>query len=324
MRLKRLQAVPWGFVTLVVGYAAALVAVAPVDYDWTIYLTEHRLDPEVTMMRGTLFEGDWPGASDIPIFAALAMLVLYLRATTAGASPRWRRSRPSLGFGVVAMLAAGLGAVHALKWVIGRARPYSVLTGEHLPYTPWYRAGPHFVTEGIYRGSFPSGHTAAAFAFIVVAYALAADPLLSRRWRAVGWAFGALTVAFSAVMAVASSMARSHWLSDSVGVVGLVWILVHALYFWVLRVPDQRRYDQTHGPIPLPSYWELGFCWRGFLVLLGLIAVGLGLRALWIQPVPYLSALVPVGVGLVAYFGPSTWQYIERLHALLRPQRAGS
>lgn len=314
-----LRTVPWGLLAVAAGFAAALAAITPVDYAWTVYLTQHRLDPAVSILRRTLFEGEAPGGSDLPIFGTLALIYCYVRVTAARAKPEWSKVRPWLGFLVVSTLAAGLGAVHAVKWVVGRARPYDVLAGEHLPFTPWYAPGPHFITEGIYRGSFPSGHVAAAFMFIAVAYVLAGDPLLPVRWRLAGWALGALTLAYAAVMAVASSMARSHWLSDAVGVVGIVWLLVHVLYFWGLRVPDQRRYGLSHGrPPPLGPRWELRFCALGFVALLGLISIGLGLRALALQPVPYLAILAPLGVGLVAVFAPKAGRLLRRLHRAMR------
>jgi membrane-associated phospholipid phosphatase len=315
--------VPWGLLALVAGTALAMVAITPVDFAWTVYLTEHRWNPAVSILRRTLFEGEAPGGSDVPIFAAFAVLYLYVRSSAPRARPELTRVRPWLGFVVVSVLAAGLGAVHTIKWVLGRARPYSVIAEEHLPFTPWYLPGPHFVTEGIYRGSFPSGHTAAAFLFIAVAYMLAGDPLLARRWRLTGWALGALTLLFTATMTVASAMARSHWLSDAIGVVGILWILVHCLYFWGLRVPEQRRYARAHGrPPPLPGRWELRLCLLGFPALLGLVGVGLGLRSLALQPKPYLAILAPAGIGLIALFAPRAWALLRRLHRAL-PRRDG-
>jgi hypothetical protein len=193
------------------------------------------------------------------------------------------------------------------------------VAGSHLPFTPWYAPGPHFITEGVYRGSFPSGHTAAAFAFIALAYALAGDPLLSRRWRLAGWAAGAGALLFSAAMAVASAMARSHWLSDAVAVTGLVWMLVHALYFWGLRVPEQRRYWLAHGALPRPAgRWELRLCGLGFPVLLGIIAAGFGVRAVTLESPPYLAVLIPVGAGLIAGFAPRAAALLALLYRTLR------
>ncbi|MFI5400049.1 MAG: phosphatase PAP2 family protein [SAR324 cluster bacterium] len=315
----RRNAFPWGLATLLAGFAAAMAAVTPLDYAWTLVLIDHRWDAAVAFLRRTVFEGSALGASDLPVFGLLALFALYAQVTSRRAIPALLGFRSWLGFILVATLASGLGVVHTLKWIVGRARPYEVLGEGHLPFTPWYVPGPHFVTEGIYRGSFPSGHTAAAFAFIALAYALAGDPLLTRRWRLSGWGVGAGALLFSVAMAIGSAMARSHWLSDAVAVTGLVWILVHVLYFWGLRVPDQRRYWQAHGALPQPpGRWELRLCLLGFPVLLGTIAVGLGLRALALQAVPYLAALVPLGLGLVAGFALRAWALLSVLHGTLR------
>jgi membrane-associated phospholipid phosphatase len=317
--MKHGSTFPWGLAALAAGTAAAMAAVTPVDYAWTLYLIEHRWNPAVVFLRRTVFEGDAVGGSDLPIFALLILFALYAQATSRRGLARMAAYRPWLGFILVATLAAGLGAVHTLKWIVGRARPYEVVAGSHLPFTPWYAPGPHFITEGVYRGSFPSGHTAAAFAFIALAYALAGDPLLSRRWRLAGWAAGAGALLFSAAMAVASAMARSHWLSDAVAVTGLVWMLVHALYFWGLRVPEQRRYWLAHGALPRPAgRWELRLCGLGFPVLLGIIAAGFGVRALTLQSPPYLAVLIPVGAGLIAGFAPRAAALLALLYRTLR------
>jgi membrane-associated phospholipid phosphatase len=302
-----------------------MAAISPVDYEWTVYLIEHRWDPAVTFLRRTVFEGSAVGATDLPIFSLLILIVLYVWASRSRAKSQAVLLRPWLGFGLVSTLAAGLGAVHTLKWILGRARPYEVVAGDHLPFTPWYWPGPHFITEGIYRGSFPSGHTAAAFALIALAYALAGDPLLSRGWRLTGWFVGAGSLLFSAAMTVASSMARSHWLSDAVGATGFVWIVVHVLYYWGLRIPEQRRYWAAHAALPpLPGRWEARFCGLGLLALLGVIAMGFGLRALVLQPVPYLSVLVPIGAGAVAIFAPRAWSILARLRFLLRERKVAA
>ena len=158
----RLRSAPWGLIAIVAGFFVAMAAITPVDYGWTVYLIEHRWDPAVTFLRRTVFEGSALGASDLPIFGLLILIGMYVWASSRRASPMGVLLRPWLGFGMVATLAAGLGAVHTVKWIVGRARPYEVVAGEHLPFTPWYWPGPHFITEGVYRGSFPSGHTAVA------------------------------------------------------------------------------------------------------------------------------------------------------------------
>ncbi|HEX7929214.1 MAG TPA: phosphatase PAP2 family protein, partial [bacterium] len=226
--------------------------------------------------------------------------------------------RPVLGYWFVSALAAGLGAVHTLKWVMGRPRPYSVLGREHLPYSEWYQVGSHYVTEGIYRGSFPSGHTAAVFILMTLVYAYGANPAAPAPRRSLMWPLGAAVLAYTASMGIASAMARSHWLSDAIAATGMVWVLIHALYFLVLRVPEQQGHLARHRHLlSMPSYWELRFCGWGFIALLGMLAVGLGVRAFWEQSPPYLAVLIPLGVLLWWLGFPRARRVIRLLHERL-------
>jgi hypothetical protein len=180
----------------------------------------------------------------------------------------------------------GLGAIHAVKFTMARARPIAVLGEKQLPFTPWYWPNIQFTPGGLYRDSFPSGHAAAICLLMAAAYLLAGDPLLARMWRLTGWAVGTLTVILSLAMGLASSMSASHWLSDSIVSVGLVWFLTHALYHRILKVPEQRLRWKKNGVIPiLPGRWELRACTFGIFAAFSIAALGAALRA-W----PTLSA----------------------------------
>jgi hypothetical protein len=100
---------------------------------------------------------------------------------------------------------------------------------------------------------------------------------------------------------------------------------VHVLYYWGLRVPDQRRYWRSEGGPPLATgRWEARFCLHGFFALLGVIAVGLGFRAFAVQAMPYLAILVPVGVMLIGIFAPRAVTILRQLHAVLRTRKAAA
>ncbi len=295
-----------------------MAAIVPVDHDWTVRLTQLRMPGLVDVMRRTVFEGGGLGGSDGSILLFLAVTALYLRAQSPRAGVRLVAWRPMLGFLLVSALAAGLGAVHAVKWVLGRPRPWDVLGRQHLPYSEWYQVGAHYVTEGLYRGSFPSGHTAAVFMLMTLAYVLYGDPQTDRSHHVWAGLLGGLVLAYTAAMGVASSMARSHWLSDALASAGMVWILIHLLYFRVLRVPEQRlRHRNTGAGLPLPSYWELRLCGWGFVALVGATAAGLGLRALWEQWPPYLAILIPLGAALWWVGFPLARSVVAALHAAL-------
>lgn len=302
---------------LIASGVLALLAVTPRDYAWTVALTAHGPSVFVDLTRRTLFEGALPGFSDIPLIGLLLTVWLYLRAQRGQASATLRAWRPLLGYLLVSALAAGLGTVHSLKWLMGRARPVEVLSWKKLDFSAWYEFGPHFVDQGIYRGAFPSGHTAAAFVVMGLAYVLAMDPFASRRMRAGGLAVGLFALLLAVAMVLGAGMAERHWVSDGVGSVVLLWPVVHVIYFWVLRVPQQRQAWATLGHNPLPAYWELRFCGWGLWVLVCGLAVALGLRALLEQNPPVLSALVPLGLLPLPYGWMRLWNTYATLSAAL-------
>jgi membrane-associated PAP2 superfamily phosphatase len=302
-------------------WAAAMAWVPCVDYRWTAQLTAYRHHPFAGLARRTVFQGQLPGATDPAALLALATVALYLRAHAAGASRRLLAARPALGFLLVAALGAGLAVVHALKLVLGRARPLDVLSRQHLPYTEWYQAGKLSLAAGFFRGSFPSGHTAAVFTTLALAYALAFDPAASRRVRIAGLAVAALSLAGALAITVANAMGGNHWLSDGLGTIGLVWLLVHLLYFQLLDVPGQRRLVRdslARGEAPpLPRFWEARLCGSGLLVVAGAALSLLGLRALAEQRPPTLAWLLAPGAGLLILGLPRAAALVRDLHRTL-------
>ena len=309
-------------------WAAAMAWVPRVDYRWTAQLTAYRHHPFTGLARRTVFQGQLPGATDPAALLALATVALYLRAHAAGASRRLLAARPALGFLLVAALGAGLAVIHALKLVLGRARPLDVLSRQHLPYTEWYQPGKLSLATGFIRGSFPSGHTAAVFTTLALAYALACDPAASRRARIAGIAVAVLALAGALAITVANAMGGNHWLSDGLGTIGLVWLAVHCLYFHLLDVPGQRRLLRDSlargAPPPLPRFWEARLCGNGLLVVAGAALALLGLRALAEQRPPTLAWLLAPGAGLLILGWPRAAALLRGLHGALAATAAPS
>jgi membrane-associated phospholipid phosphatase len=278
-----------------------LLYVGRYDQAWTLWLREHR-DPTFGEWMGrTMFEGSLPGASDPSIVFILACFFLYFRSYSANASPRLMEWRPFLGFFTTATLAGGLGFVHCLKWIIGRARP-KLVWSEKMPYTEWYEFGPHYIAEGIYRGSFPSGHTAAVLIPLLLSLIWLTDYKYRKPVLAVVW--GALFLLNGVAMGVARAMTGHHWISDCLGVFGPLFLIVWWLYYDLLKVPQQRAYYRRNGHNPdLPKYWEMKFSGYGFFVVLGLILWFWGLRSVQMQETPYLLVLAPIGAIMI------TWAY---------------
>jgi membrane-associated phospholipid phosphatase len=192
-----------------------------------------------------------------------------------------------------------LGIVHALKWAVGRARPFEVLyTGA--PFSAWYDIGPHFVTEGIYHGSFPSGHTAQAALLLTVAYVLASGAADRPALRPAAWLWTLICLSFITAMGAARVMALSHWLTDVIAGLFFTWIGVHVSYHWILKIPAQTFYFRETGSWPrAPEAWELRLSVWLLGALAGFSAAMLGTRALFRPGEADLGLLLPLGAALL-------------------------
>lgn len=296
--------------------AICLALVPWVDRPWTLWLRQHRWSRLDRFMDRTLFEGEWVGGGDpVVVLLILASLGYYLawKGFFKASMERWR---PQFGFAVTCALITALQMVHSLKWVMGRARPKEVVQ-KGLAFSHWFEFGPHYITEGVYRGSFPSGHTAQVFILMALAYILAADPGLSKRTRRWGWFWGAAALLYTLVMGVGRCMSFSHWLSDVVGSLTMSWVGMHLIYFHLLRVPEQTSFYRRWGRHPhQPLMWELqvsAWCCGLFVGAMGLL---LGLRAAIYGEFWLAATLPPLGLilGAVSY---------RRLGALLAIVRQG-
>ena len=298
----------WGLAVLSICAVGVLGLLTPFDFEASRWIWEHANPEFGEWTRRTFFEGDAAGLSDPGTCFLLASLGLYLWSGRASA-PQWlQHERPYLSFIVLSALAGALGLVHGLKWVIGRARPYEVWQGDW-PFTPWHSFGPHFVTEGIYSGSFPSGHTASVVTLLMLAYVLHSYPSLHRRRWA--WLWGAVAMAMAMAMAVGRVMTASHWLTDCLGMILPTWMVLHWMFHRFLRTAEQREYVRMHGGYPsVPAYWELRLAGWGFLILLGLMGLVIGLRSVWLESRFELLVLAPLGIALLGF----AWPRFRKLH----------
>ncbi len=294
---------------ILILFCTAAVTIHHVDYDVTLYLKQNTWPQFEDFYSRTLFEGDLPGAGDVSIIGMLICLVLYLFSATKEQLARWRAE---LGFGIFAGLISALCFVHTVKWVVGRARPKEVLKS-HLAYSDWFTTGPHFISEGIYRGSFPSGHTLAALLPLLLAYMLAGNRENSLKIRIAGVIVGILALLNAGGMALARPMSLNHWISD--GLLGMLigWLLIHICYFWVLKVPQQRRLLRSgkQGEIP-PKYWELKLGLLSVAVSACIIFALFGLRALFLDVSLAWALLLPVGIIAGIFVVRHWWRLYRR------------
>lgn len=294
--------------------AISLALVPWVDRAWTLWLRQHRWTRMDRFMDRTIFEGEWIGGGD-PVVVLLILAILgYLLAWKGRLRATMERWRPHFGFALTCALITALQMVHSLKWVMGRARPKEVFE-KGMAFSHWFEFGPHYVTEGIYRGSFPSGHTAQVFILMALAYILAADPQLSKRRRQWGWFWGAMALAYTLVMGVGRCMSFSHWFSDVIGALTLSWVVMHLIYFHLLQVPEQSRFYRRWGRHPRqPLLWEIQICVWCCGLFVGAMGLLLGLRAALYAQIWLALALPSLGLIL-------GWTCYHRLVALLATVR---
>jgi hypothetical protein len=135
---------------------------------------------------------------------------------------------------------------------------------------------------------------------MLVAYSLVHNPSQSPRLRRIGWAWGALTLLYALAMSVGRAMEYSHWIADGTLTIVMNWMTLHALFFWVLRVPDQSALVRSCGPPPdLPRFWEVVFCFYLLWAVAGGMLVVIGIRAVEHRTVPWELSFVVPGVWLI-------------------------
>ncbi len=286
------------------SWLAGMLALIPVDYAWTVWLRKHRIRWLDHWMDQTLFEGEALGGGDPVILFLILVVFLYYLTWKKGAASRLFAWRPHLGFIIVTAICTGVMMVHSLKWVMGRARPSLVMRAV-LPFSDWFEFGPHFITEGTYRGSLPSGHTAQVFTLMTLAYVLVLAAPKFKYQHTVGWLWGAFSLGYTFLMGVSRCMKLSHWVSDVVFSLGISWILMHLIYYNLLRVPEQENYFRKYNQFPrLPAVWELRLCLIMLMIVLSAMSLILGIRSFFLGTAWPLQVLLSVvGICGLSYFG---------------------
>jgi membrane-associated phospholipid phosphatase len=282
------------FFLLVLCFALAMALAVRVDYQWTMFLHGHECETFTDIMDRSLFEGDRLSPNDLVIFIFTGFVIAYVWANLAREGSSLHVWRPGLGFVVTSGLITGVGLVHSLKLVVGRARPSDYVKYD-LAYTEWFEFGAHFI-ESSHKGSFLSGHTAQAFMLMSVAYLLAGDPRHSRKLKMAGLITGVLVLGFALAMGFARSMSFHHWISDWLGSIFLSWIIIHTLYYWVLQVPDQALLLSSRSLQEPARFRELGFLVVVFVFIMGLMAFLTGVRSLFLTEVLWMGLLVLSGL----------------------------
>lgn len=304
------------FVIIIAGIIAMTVMTQH-DHEWTMFLRQHKLDWFKDLMADSLFEGEKPGGGDLAIIFLAITGTLYALAwlleidlpvvrqklhfvynfleKRAVFSEKLKANRPYLGFIVLSSLCSALYVVHTTKWLVARTRPKLVFQNE-MPFSEWYEYGAHFIANGVFRGSFPSGHTAAVFTFMALAYVLVCGGR-SGKTKLAGAGVMIFTILLTISMGIARAMSRAHWVTDSTFIIFANWAVMHVIYFWGLRIPEQTAYyDNNKKPMPLKPFYEIIIGFWLFLFCLGLMCFFIGIRAFQLNNCPWLIVLTPIGL----------------------------
>lgn len=291
----------------------AMAVVTPYDVPWTKWLSENGWHSVARFMDQSAFEGEPFGGGDIATIFIIVAICAYSFTWHVPISKRMVAWRPYFGIILAMGLLYEVGFVHGLKYMAGRARPNVVWADTHA-FSAWYEFGNHFITEGRYRGSFPSGHTALAFIVVVPAYLLIADRSHARSTRMAGFALGVAALAYCGLMAACRSMSHSHWVSDCVFSFFSGLVILHLLHRNVLRIPQQVEYYRVHAAHPAaPLVWEFRLTLYLFLMWVGVMCVVFAMRAFWEQPVPWFALLAVPGVPLLVFTGRAASRFHSRV-----------
>ncbi len=293
-----------------------------VDQPVSQWFREHSYPKLNQFMADSLFEEDMFGAGDITVFTMIFCLIVYLVAShferknklesyvlstkTVPYLPWWLDTptkiaslRPFFGYLLVNGLCVAVLMVHPLKWIMARPRPRVVLNGT-LPFNEWYEIGAHFIAEGSYRGSFPSGHTGSSAAMFGLAFCVVLGAK-SKRGRALGKYVLGFVILLAVTMAFSRMMTAAHWLTDVVFSFFCGLAIAHSLYFWGLRVPEQMQHSLKNRVSLRGPYFELKICGLLLLAGFGVIAVGMGIRSFIVLQLPWILLVVFTGA-VVSYF----------------------
>lgn len=282
-----------GLVIVFAGVLAMLL-ITPYDQQWIYYLADHRVEWFIEVMSESLFELEKPGGGDIVVLFVTISLLLYCAASLVDAVSgqlgggsrlqKWllknytfasflRRYRLQLEFLVVSSFCCSILMVKMLKWIMARPRPKKIFIGTR-DFYEWYEVGPYLLDEGLYRASFPSGHTASAITLIGLAYVLT-HTASSRQWRLFGKLLMGASLCFAGAMAVARVMSGAHWPTDVTFSIFFGWLLIHLLFFYGYHFSPNHNISATgHAECGFaPPYRGIKTCW--YLALAGLSIVGI-------------------------------------------------
>jgi membrane-associated PAP2 superfamily phosphatase len=188
-------------------------------------------------------DGPWPGAG-APLWMALYAIDTHLTIAlgiiaggliAAGALSGGDRRKIVYGLFIILSVALGAGLIvnSTLKKHWGHPRPAEIVEfgggGRYAP--PWVKR-PQGEGE-----SFPSGHAAIAFSYIVFYFILRIPrPKLA---RACFWG----AILFGSLMGLGRIIQGRHFLSDVLWAALIPYLACMLFYYWILKIPDRQSGD---------------------------------------------------------------------------------
>ena len=161
---------------------------------------------------------------DMSVYVSSGVIALILAVFTKWAMDdegHFGRLSQCFSFFIVVLLVGSLGMVQCLKFTSERPRPFSIIEfGGEMEFVP---VGVFVDSSGHWRipddeRSFPSGHTASSFGTVVLA-------VIPQRRKVRAAVFGAGCL-FASVAGLMRILEGNHYLSDVIGAMGLMSLLI--------------------------------------------------------------------------------------------------
>ena len=252
------------------------------DQEWSLWLHQNDIRIFSNWFDQSLLSGKNFGGADFPIFLGLCSALFYalglLKPFEKFRSHAWTSYLPSL-------LVLTTTTTHALKISIGRARPYEVWSGKET-YSEWFQFGSHWIGDGLFSGSFTSGHTSSTITFLGIGLYLYNHQSVRKRllYHVGALFFVILSFGYMVAMAVSRSMLAQHWITDTAGavIIGSAWS--YLLYFHIFRIHEQQIFYQKYKRTAvLPRLWEVWLV--GYLVgiIICFAVLIISIHAMWTE-----------------------------------------
>lgn len=238
--------------------------ISPWDCKISMWLADNNIDWFSSFFSNSFFEGTPFGAGDPATLLMISSGLLYIASWLPQYLPKIFHNacnwRPELGFLFFSTILTAVCVVHGLKYIVGRARPNTIIDHSEA-FSYFFETGPYNILHHSFHGSFPSGHTATMT--ILISFAYIATYLIRPALRPEARPdpkkiYITLAVALCILMSIARSMTYSHFITDGLVVIGINWLIIHTLFFFLLDIPAQKRIQSESGkPVELPFMWEL-------------------------------------------------------------------